>query len=496
MSAAPPTSTAPAPWHASVFSTSAIGCAILALDGRCLDANAALCDMLGYTREDVIGQSILTLTHEDDQRPSQALMVGLRSGNGDPVVLEKRYLHRDGRAILARLTAHAVFAPDGSASHFVSVMEDQSALHHARARAISVERHFKETLNRAAVGVLLTSEDGRFLSVNTTFAKTLGYEPDELEGLNFRAFSAPEDLPVNAHRRSALWAGDVDRVVAEKRWVHKNGQRIWTRMTISIARELDLTEPYSIAIVEDITAAKEMEEAQRLLVGELNHRVKNTLAVVQGMIKRTLANTPDPGQFASVIEGRLQSISSAHDLLSQSDWRDLDLRRLFERAVTDVFPAHAAQFDCDLDSISLSPNQATTLALVFHELTTNAIKHGALSVSTGRVVLIAKRKRDAAATTAIDTLDLTWREVGGPPIHVPPSRSGFGSFLLKRGIAHSLSGTASYTFEPDGLVVHATLPVPRAVASPEAQASANTATANTSAEAAGARITGTDFSSG
>ncbi|MEO0729684.1 MAG: PAS domain S-box protein [Pseudomonadota bacterium] len=332
----------------------------------------------------------------------------------------------------------------------------------ARSRAVSAERHFKETLNKAAVGVLLTSEVGRFLSVNRMFADMLGYAPEELEGESFRTFSAPEDLPTNAHRRSALWSGDVERVVAEKRWVHRAGHRVWTRMTISISRELAASEPFSIAIVEDITAAKQIEEAQRLLVGELNHRVKNTLAVVQGMIKRTLANTPDPQTFASLIEGRLQSISMAHDLLSQSDWRDLDLMRLFNRAVLQVFPAHASAFVFDCEPVDLAPHQTTTLALIFHELTTNAIKHGALSTSRGRVHLSAKRREIAPTNETsqpTETLCIVWEEVGGPVITDTPDRKGFGSFLLNRGIAHSLGGKATHHFARTGLVVRAELPL-------------------------------------
>ena len=456
--------------RAHAFDTEAIGLAVVSLEGRCIDINAALCTMLGRTRQDMLNRSMHDLTYADDLRPGHALMHATLAGERDGYSLRKRYIARDGDLVWARLTVSLIRDRHGAPSHFISVIEDQSALHSAEEKALSAERHFKETLNQTAVGVVLTSPEGRFLSINTYFATLLGYQPDDLVGHDYRTYSVPDDVKENAPRRSARWDGKLDRVVAEKRWLHRNGTHIWTRMTISIARELERKAPYSIAIVEDITAEKAYAESQRLLVGELNHRVKNTLAMVQGMVRKTLSNAADLAQATDLIESRLQSISIAHDLLSKCDWRDLDLKSLVQRTIADVFPAHLPAIRLDCPQVALSPQEATTLALIFHELTTNAIKHGALQAEAGLVALSAwtvQTEPDPGAPAGSDraeptqTLHFQWRETGGACPDPSNMGKGFGTFLLKRGISHSLNGQASHCFTDDGLVVDWSFPLMR-----------------------------------
>jgi PAS domain S-box-containing protein len=200
----------------------------------------------------------------------------------------------------------------------------------------------------------------------------------------------------------------------------------------------------------DVTDRVRAEQQQKLLVDELNHRVKNTLATVQSIAAQTLRNTPDPTQFRHDFEARLLALSATHDLLTATSWRSA--------ALSDVIRVELAPYGADRvrtngPDLDLAPTQALTLGLVFHELATNAAKYGALSKPGGRVEV--GWSVEAGETR---TLDLTWRERGGPPVS-PPTRRGFGSRLIERSMGGA--GESRLAFEPDGLVCHLGLKLTR-----------------------------------
>ena len=199
---------------------------------------------------------------------------------------------------------------------------------------------------------------------------------------------------------------------------------------------------------EDIQERKAAEDRQRLLINELNHRVKNTLATVQAIAFQTLKGDIPVGEGRSRFEARLMALSRAHNLLTEQSWRRAALHRVVQDA-TEHVGGDQGRFAIAGDAVWLSPRAALALSLALHELGTNAAKYGALSNETGRVAV--RWRFDEARLT------LDWKETGGPPIASPPERRGFGSRLIEQGLEGELGGTARIAFEPDGLrcTIHA-----------------------------------------
>ena len=191
---------------------------------------------------------------------------------------------------------------------------------------------------------------------------------------------------------------------------------------------------------EDIHDRKLAEERQRLLINELNHRVKNTLATVQAIAFQTLKGDIPLAEARARFESRLLALSQAHNLLTEQNWEGAPLRQVVSDATDHL--ADPARITIEGEGLWLAPRAALALSLAMHELSTNAAKYGSLSAEGGRV--------EVRWTIEDDLLRLDWKEKGGPPV-AAPARRGFGSRLIERGLAADLGGTAALAFEPDGL---------------------------------------------
>ena len=203
----------------------------------------------------------------------------------------------------------------------------------------------------------------------------------------------------------------------------------------------------------DVTESVLAAERQKLMIDELNHRVKNTLATVQSIAMQTARHHPEPQGFAEAFQSRLMSLSHTHDLLTRSHWEGADLRAVLQHE-TD---AHGGALRIVLNGppVSLDPAQALSLGMVFHELATNAGKYGALSTPEGRVFVDW-----AIADQRAPRLTLNWREAGGPQVS-PPQRRGFGSRLIERNIRHDLAGEIEAAYAPEGFKADISMPLDR-----------------------------------
>ena len=197
----------------------------------------------------------------------------------------------------------------------------------------------------------------------------------------------------------------------------------------------------------DLTERKDAEALQRLMVNELNHRVKNSLAAVQSIAMQTLRGATDPEAARHMLDQRICSLARAHDLLTARNWSGAVLGDIVSRAVE---PFAAARFAISGPAIEVSPRQALALSMALHELVTNAVKYGALKASLGKVDL-AWRVEDS-------NLMLDWRESGGPEVR-PPTRRGFGSRLLEKGLMRELGGQTQLSYPPSGAVCQITAPL-------------------------------------
>ncbi|GGG35989.1 hypothetical protein GCM10010964_24870 [Caldovatus sediminis] len=226
-------------------------------------------------------------------------------------------------------------------------------------------------------------------------------------------------------------------------YVHDAAPRRWTEEEVDFVR----------GVAERAWAATERaqaEERRALLLAELNHRVKNTLAVVQALALQTARSAPDLPSFVAAFQTRLIALARAHDLLTQADWRGATAEEMVR---TELGGEERADLGGCASSAVLPPVQALALALALHELATNAAKHGALSTPEGRVS-VACRTDPADGATLIE-----WVERGGPAVSGPPIRHGFGLRLLQRGLARQAGMEAELRFEPEGLRCTLRLPV-------------------------------------
>jgi PAS domain S-box-containing protein len=201
----------------------------------------------------------------------------------------------------------------------------------------------------------------------------------------------------------------------------------------------------AVQVSLDITERKRGEEQRKLLVNELNHRVKNTLAVVQAIASQTLRSANDLAGAERSLVGRLVSLAKAHDILTHENWSGADLRDLILASLA----PHAGieRIEIDGPEVWLPPTLALSLAMAIHELTTNAIKYGALKIPEGRVAIgwTSEQRGD------VKHLLLAWRERGGPPV-APVRRKGFGTRMLERLLDAESGGSVDIRFEETGLV--------------------------------------------
>jgi two-component system CheB/CheR fusion protein len=203
-----------------------------------------------------------------------------------------------------------------------------------------------------------------------------------------------------------------------------------------------------VAVVfADVTERERHRARRKMLLHELNHRVKNTLAMVQSIAMQTLWNSRDPEQARQLFDGRLVALAKAHDVLTQESWSGAPLARIVEEAIAPYRASDSDRFDLEGPDIWVPPKYALALSMALHELCTNAVKHGALSNGSGRVV-IAWAAHD---TGEARELRMRWTESGGPPV-TPPQRRGFGSRLLERGLKQDLGGDVRIDFAATGVV--------------------------------------------
>jgi PAS domain S-box-containing protein len=201
----------------------------------------------------------------------------------------------------------------------------------------------------------------------------------------------------------------------------------------------------------DVTEGVRAQEQERLLINELNHRVKNTLATVQAIASQTLRQGMDPAAFAAAFQARVTALSQTHNILTDTQWQGANLRKLLEQELSPYDPGSVILAGED---VRLAPRTALSLGLVFHELSTNAAKYGALSQPGGQVRVSWTTEPTAGGCI----LQLEWSESGGPAAG-PPTRRGFGSRLVERSIRGELDGELHQAFRTEGLTCTIKIPL-------------------------------------
>jgi PAS domain S-box-containing protein len=271
----------------------------------------------------------------------------------------------------------------------------------------------------------------------------------------------PDATPSLAEFRARYLPGEHERMQDALQAVLKKGERfievetgcIWPDGTVRwllMRGELYLAEDGTptkvVGVLLDITERKRAEDHQQLLIHELNHRVKNTLATVQSIASQTLRNAGSTAQAQRDLESRLLALSRTHDVLTRENWEGASLREIVAQAFEPFKSYGRERLHYRGPEVRLVPRTALALSMALHELATNAAKYGALSDTTGRLSLTWSVDR-----THAPRLHLRWEEMDGPPVK-PVARRGFGSRLIERTLAQDLDGDAKIDFAPTGVV--------------------------------------------
>ena len=212
----------------------------------------------------------------------------------------------------------------------------------------------------------------------------------------------------------------------------------------------------------EVTAHKASERRMAVLLREMAHRSKNILAVIEAMARQSLAQAASLEDFGGRFSARLHSLAGSHDLLTRRDWEGAELQDLLRSQLGHYLLGDAPQISAEGPEILLAPTTIPYLGLALHELSTNAAKHGALSVPEGRVAITWERRR---RENGQERLLLKWVESGGPPV-VPPARRGFGAEVTRRILSRALRGEVVLLFEPDGVIWQLDAPTERLTARP------------------------------
>lgn len=293
---------------------------------------------------------------------------------------------------------------------------------------------------------MVSGPDHRFSMVNPEYRKLIGGR--DVIGLTVR-----DALPEIADQG---FFDLLDHVFTSGEAVTRASQRVLLRwraegpleerfldFVYQPIRDEDGTVVHIFVQGSDVTERVRAESHQRLLINELNHRVKNTLASVQSIVSQTLRHAASPRDAAQAITARIMALSGAHNVLTRESWDGADLRALAETAIHPFRPPGQDAFHLAGPDMRVGPYAAISIALALHELATNAVKYGALSAPGGQVGI-------CWSVSAGHVFTLEWIESGGPPV-VKADRRGFGSRLILQVLPDQLQGTADISYRPGGI---------------------------------------------
>ena len=294
--------------------------------------------------------------------------------------------------------------------------------------------------------VELAYRNGRFVDCNDAMARMYGLgRAEDLIGKTLEFPLPSSDPAARAYLAGVICSGyNVTGVESVERDADGN-PKYFENSIIAIIEDGWLKRLWGIQ--RDISDRRRAEEQRTLLIHELNHRVKNTLATVQSIAAQTLRNAGTAQEAKEALEGRLMALARAHDVLTTESWEGAELKDIAAQALEPYRSLGEDRLTMKGPELRLSPRIALALSMALQELTTNAVKHGALSNATGKVDITW----EVSQVEAGNRLHLRWQETGGPPVQ-PPTRKGFGTRLIERSLARELNGDVRIMFNPEGVL--------------------------------------------
>ncbi|WP_297511726.1 sensor histidine kinase [uncultured Caulobacter sp.] len=313
-------------------------------------------------------------------------------------------------------------------------------------KSAASDARYRAIVDTAVDAIVVIDESGRIAAFNPAAERLFGYAAAEMVGQNVnRLMPEPYHGEHDAYLERYRQTGER-RIIGIGREV--NGRRSdgsTFPLELSIAEWRENGKRFFTGVMRDVTARKRADELQRLMINELNHRVKNTLATVQSVAGQTLRNAEGLEDARENLTIRLLALARGHDILTRESWDGAELVDIVDAVVS----AHGepGRFVLDGPAVRLAPKATLALSMALHELMTNAAKYGALSNEVGRVLLTWRRIKGETG----EVLHLKWEETDGPVVS-PPSRQGFGSRLITGGLARELGGAVTLDYLASGLV--------------------------------------------
>lgn len=322
----------------------------------------------------------------------------------------------------------------------------------ADAEELNLQLRASEEFNRRILWtstdcVKVLDLDGRLITVSANGPANFGVANHAaLIGQPWAGFwSVPESRAAVEAALDAARAGRPRRFQAR---LERGGAESWWDIAVTPIDGADGRPERILAVSRDITELKQNEDRQTLLMQELAHRVKNTLAMVQAISAQTLRNAGSLDAASEALGARLFALARAHDVLMQGSWSSVSLADLVGTAVALHGGGEPGRFVVCGPDLTLAARTGLTLALMLHELGTNAAKYGALSTPAGQVAITW----EVAGPEEARLFRFRWEEAGGPPV-TAPARSGFGSRLIQRSLANGVGGSVHLTYPATGVVL-------------------------------------------
>lgn len=394
--------------------------------------------------------------------PPEATPMAQAVRNGEAFTnVEARVQNPDGKRWIASVTIQPLYDEQRQIAGAINCFQDISSEYHQRELLVRRQKSFDLAMTASKMGTWRYTMADNICVYDDNAQRLYGLtEPRFLhdeEGVKQKFHPGDMDLMWSRVAKACDPKGDglydveyrVKQLDGSWRWLSAWGY-------VEFNGEGEDRKPTAITgASRDITEVMRATEAQKLLINELNHRVKNMLATVQSLAMQTQRSTPDA--FAERFEARLMALSRAHDLLTHHQWSGVGLSEILKQAVSPFLSETDSPIRMSGPDHTLSAQVALALAMVLHELATNAAKYGALSMPSGHIDLnwSVERKGDDD-----DWVCLNWAERNGPPVE-EPGRRGFGSRLIERSIVKDLKGRADLRFLPTGLQCNLTFPIAR-----------------------------------
>jgi PAS domain S-box-containing protein len=449
------------------------------LEGIIQSWNAAAERIFGYSGGEIVGKPILTLIPQERQHEETMILGKIRAGERLEHYETVRQ-RKDGTLIDVSITVSPILDENGKVIGASKIARDVSE----RRRIDAISRHFVAIVESSEDTIISKDLNGIIQSWNKAAERMFGYTADEIVGKPVLLLIPPERHHEEDVILSRIRGGDrVEHFETVRQ--RKDGGLVEISLTVSpvkdekgnvvgaskIARDISeqkqaqhllevqrqrLEELHRAAQTE-IEERKRAEAARELLLHEIKHRVKNTLATVQAIATQTFREAP-PSERKAFLE-RLQALAEAHDLLIQKNWVPANVQDTIDRAIAPFRDASAERVAADGPAVDLPPNKALLVAMFLHELGTNAVKYGALSQAGGKVDLQWREAHEGDRSQLV----IKWRESGGPPV-APPTRQGFGTRMIERALTAD-GGSATLDFNPEGLVCTMHMPIGPAAAS-------------------------------